>query len=278
MKQDYSHKAKFQNQEYDTFFKENGFAHIPKLLNTEQVETLKQYYEESFNGIEKGNNLWNSLYQLNCEEGLKLSNKILEVIHPEFLKHFESFSQPSVTFMSKMPGENTSCEIHRDFTTFDENESQYINYWIPLVDITEDNGALFVIPKSHKLFTDIRPMFLEWPYKVLDEELSKHIQIVYPKAGDLILYGACTLHGSLDNLSENHRPVIHGGILPKEYQIYYFRYLEDRGKVQKYRVTYDFFMKGLFQDEEALKNYELIEDFFYSPHKITVYDIQTFLS
>jgi len=46
--------------------------------------------------------------------------------------------------------------VHQDMTLVDESKFSGINIWVPLVDLTEKNGVLQVLPGSHRIFPRYR--------------------------------------------------------------------------------------------------------------------------
>lgn len=270
--------AHLRDKSLEALFNKFGFVKIKKFLNREKIDALKKIYQNYLTEISSENILWNSLFDLGYNKGMEASTAIKEIIEDAFDTYFEDFDLPMATFMSKNPRKNTTCELHRDFSVFDERICQFRNFWIPLVDINKTNGALYVIPYSHKLFTDMRPMFIEWPYKKLETELLNYKKDIYVNAGDLVLYADKTLHGSSDNLSSYTRPVVHGGVLPENSQIFYFRHLPSQKKIEKYQVQYDFFMKNIYDNEEELKHYAKTEVFEFTPRNIDLKEIRQYFN
>lgn len=265
--------AHLKNSEQESFFKKNGFIHIKGFLDQDVIDNLLSIYHKLHVHIDDKNQ-WNSLYDIGYKEGKRVSDLIRHKIADAFKKHFPNFDLPIATFMSKNPNPGSTCELHRDFSTFDESQVQYRNFWIPLIDINQQNGALYVIPSSHHIFTDIRSMFAEWPYEHLKDFLLNHKTIIYPDAGDLILYADKTLHGSLENKTNTTRPVLHGGVLPPQTSLFY--YFQSKDTVKKYKVNLDFYLKNEFTNIENLKKYALEEEFKFSPKKISTDTLEAF--
>lgn len=262
----------FKNDQSEAFFNKYGYLHIESFLNKETIKTLLDLYKSLHTEVNSKQNQWNSLYHLKKGEGLEVSNFIRNLLYDQLEEIFDNLSYPVGTFMSKNPNKGSTCEVHRDFTVYDENIIQFRNIWIPLIDINKQNGALYVIPGSHHLFHSIRPMFSEWEYKHIDKHILKYKKTIYAKAGDLIVYSDKTLHGSLENLSASTRPVIHGGVIPPESSLYYY-HLEN-GMVKKYKVDHSFYLDNMFEDLSSLGNYELIESFLFNPKKIARDDLR----
>ena len=78
--------------------------------------------------------------------------------------------------------------------------------------------------------------------------MMKYATVVYPKAGDLVVYRDKCLHGSFTNQSDQYRPVVHYGSLHTDAKLCY--YYRDRTKldspVEVYSVSEDFYFNHDF--------------------------------
>jgi hypothetical protein len=95
--------ANFISEEYESTFNEYGYIHIPSFLNDTELLILNKLFVHCYNykGEEQG--MWNSLYNLDQDQSLKLSTTILEVLKEKLLATFENIKTPVATFMVKNP-------------------------------------------------------------------------------------------------------------------------------------------------------------------------------
>ena len=149
----------FKDPALEQQIEENGYAIVPNFLNAEEVAFLKSYYESLHTHHDPNMNMWNSLWDVPSERRIEVSDTILKVVQPHMEATFDNWKSPVGTFMSKCRGDQSICTAHRDYSILEEHKYQYRNLWVPLVDITEQNGALYVFKGSHKVFTNILPMF-----------------------------------------------------------------------------------------------------------------------
>ena len=266
------HTVKFKDESLEDSFQRYGYIHIKNFLSSETVKELYCYWKSIYEDKNEHENQWNSLYNIGYEKGNKSSLFIIEQIKNSFDNYFKDFDIPAGTFLVKKPIKGSVCTVHRDFTTYDERIVQFRNYWIPLVNTTKKNGALYVIPGSHHVFKAIRPMFSEWAYEPLKNEIMDYKKIIYAGSGDLILMAEKMLHGSLENKTDSPRPVLQGGLLPKNTQLYY--YTLNNNIVYKYKVNPEFYFKNLFHDLSMLKTYELEEVFQFKVDNISSKEIK----
>ena len=99
----------------------------------------------------------------------------------------------------KKTGKKQEFPWHQDNGyTFIEPQ-QYLTFWIPLVDVDEENGCPWIVPRMHKLGT-----LEHWPtpigLKCLEE--ADDAVPVPAKAGDIILFSSLAPHRTGPNLRE----------------------------------------------------------------------------
>ena len=125
----------------------------------------------------------------------------------------EILAHPQYSVRAKMPDhEETAVPWHQDvgyLNTKEAGETLVVNFWIPLVAATVENGCLQVIPGTHQL-GDIPHQKLSVKGKanlaVRDEDLPDgEILSCEVEVGDAILLNERILHRSVPNLSETVR-------------------------------------------------------------------------
>lgn len=85
------------------------------------------------------------------------------------------------------------------------DETLIVTTWIPLVDATEENGALLIYPGCHNgsIRTHVR---CPYGWEIAHDEMPKENPVLVPaKKGDVIFLHCRTPHGSALNLSEQVR-------------------------------------------------------------------------
>ena len=267
-------KAVFKNPELEREMNENGYLVIRNFLNPDEVQFLYDLYKKNSNDSEVG--CWNSLYHLPVGKGKEISQTAVHVLEKKMQEICMDAVFPVAFYITKNPNCGHVSHVHRDDTMFKEEEDQYRQCWIPLVDINKENGALFVVPKSHKLFTSERPMFGPWGYEFLRERLSYEFEFLYVNAGDLIVYFDKTLHGSFLNTTTEARPALQGAILHKDSKPCFTRYEEQTGEMEYYEVTNDFFYNKEYESKDLQSKYKLVDKRPYILKKITEKEVDDF--
>ena len=137
----------------------------------------------------------------------KVLNAVESLIGPEL------FANPVYNTRPKVPGHSAGAvPWHQDKSYWpDANSNPVITVWIPVVDATEQNGCLYVWPRTHK------KRFLSYhaeqksgtAYTQIDAEHLTRIereQVALPvKAGSAILFNDRCVHMSTPNRSDTVR-------------------------------------------------------------------------
>ena len=128
------------------------------------------------------------------------------VIGPEILAH------PQFNIRAKRPYQDEGVvPWHQDlgYLQPDAAETFMVNFWIPLVDATGENGCMEVIAGSHRapLLEHERGMGPAGNFKgVIDEQLPDGEHVLCPvRVGGVLLTQHKTMHRSLPNVSDHIR-------------------------------------------------------------------------
>lgn len=247
-------------------FEKEGFVKI-QLLDQDTIDILKQYYhDQQFdNKIEAGFHI--SLD--NQDENLvnEVSQQIKASLHPKSDSFFHNYQTFTASYVIKEPGKQNIVPPHQDWTFVDEQQFCSATVWAPLVDVTENNGALAVIKGSHQLFTHIRSS----PSPQSKSPLSDHIFTLFPyteviemKAGEALVFDNRLIHASPPNLSDEARIAIGIGITQQEASLKHFYQNPTKShQLEVYDVTPSFFnfynnnrLSGLYNQGKLLENLE----------------------
>ncbi len=253
-----------------------GFIRIPHFISDREVTALLDLYKHNHPSPDADAGMWNSLYNKSEDGAMGMSEQILAILRPRLESLFESYYAPVGTFMSKNNNAYSECDLHRDFSIADEDQYQYRNLWIPLVDTTVQNGALFALPGSHRVFDYMLPMFCEWPYRDMLPVLTPMAQTVECAAGDLVIYLDKTLHGSHVNYSDDSRPVVHFGALHPDVEMRFHWLDRDSNRVRAYQVPFSFYLANDFS--EPAGRYPVVEEYTYAPPQVSIERVKELLT
>lgn len=140
---------------------------------------------------------------------------------------------------------------HQDSPVIDETSTYAVFTWIPLQDINEQNGALYVLPKSHLWGNCYRSQHIPWAFGSICKELWKQMIPLYINKGDLIVFDPSIIHASEVNNSGQYRIVICGALLPLNHQKVEYTY--ENKQYKRYFVDDNYWLDGGLIS--SLKNY-----------------------
>lgn len=160
-------------------------------------------------------------------------------------EHFHNYKILGSTFLCKAPGHEGKVGVHQDWTVVDESRYCSATVWVPTVDVTEHNGALRVIPGSHRFFTHYRSNNIPVGYRGCEQLLWDNMVTVPMRAGQAFVLNHAVIHASAPNLTEGERLAIAYGLVPQEARLMYYHKepgaTDDR--VEKFSMPDDFFQR-----------------------------------
>ena len=137
---------------------------------------------------------------------LAILDMVESLIGQEILAH------PQFNIRPKLPNQDTSVvPWHQDlgYLQSDASETFMVNFWIPLVDATVENGCMEVIAESHKvpLINHVTELGPGRNFKgIVDEALPDGEQVQCPvPLGGVLLIQHKTIHRSVPNHSDHVR-------------------------------------------------------------------------
>jgi hypothetical protein len=266
----------FKDESLEKELNENGYVVIPGFLKKEEVDLLLSTYNA--NHTERDLPFWNSHNDLPHESGVAISDQIKALMQSGLDNLFNDWSFPFAQFIVLNPTRKHQFTVHRDDSIFDEKKVQYRQLWMPLIDLSPENGVLYMVPKSHKLFTDKKPSMIKWPYEYLIPSLEPEYRTIYAKAGDLFIWIDKTLHGSYENLSDHSRPAFQGGVIHKDARPLFYRYRPEHDTVETYQVDALFFLNKEYLYPESFAKYPLLNTEKYSYKHITPQEVKEFFA
>jgi hypothetical protein len=250
---------RFKDPERTAALQRDGYVVVPGLL-ADAVPELTAIYEEMLRSIEPsdpyfGLPMTGTNFLGDRELRMRISTRVGDVAGPKVASVLEAHRFVGAGFRVKQTGPESVLCLHQDPTMVDEEREWSMNFIVPLIDTTRDNGALRVIPGSHKYLPKVRSMNLNDRHADrAAEELVESIELVPMRAGDVIFYLNSILHGSGPNMTGSHRPVVLGTLMSAGSPIVlYFRKHEEPTLVERYEVPDDFFAK-LESFERDFKN------------------------
>lgn len=203
---DFSHKKGiFSDPTLQAEFHEKGYIIVP-FISQEQINELFGVYKHCYPDGVQG--FFSTTFANNVEHREMVNRSIREICIEQIENLFENYKILFSSFIVKAPGENSRLIMHQDMTLVDEDVYSGINIWCPMVDLTETNGAIEVLPKSHRFYKTYRGSSIPDIYDNVKSEVVGLMQPCYLKAGEAIIFDQSIIHNSPPNLSDTERPTI----------------------------------------------------------------------
>ena len=205
-------------------FDEEGYV-VLNLFSPNQIDNLIDI--TSIVDIQSVSDFFYSLIELPSSQNKQIHESISSVILPALDNIFINYRNIAASFLVK-PG-NTMSELmlHQDWCYTDETEYNTITCWIPLCDVNEDNGAVFLIPGSHK-FINIRSA--SYPTeRILSSEIgNRNCLPINLNVGQMLCFNPAIWHGSYPNKKNINRSVVTTIIMSNEAPFLYFQKQNDQ--------------------------------------------------
>jgi hypothetical protein len=207
-----------KNQEIADEVNRSGYA-VVDFLSVDELNKLEELYHQHHNIQVKDGGMFYSVYSKDVIYRKKIHAAVNEILQNAFDRFLTDYRVALNAFVIKAPGPKSEFNVHQDGTGIDEFKYSTLSIWIPLADIHEKNGALCVIPKSHRMFSPYRGISFPAPYEKIQSTVKKYLYPVYLKRGQAIFFDNRLVHNSMNNQTAQNRAVIVSSILPKDAEI-----------------------------------------------------------
>lgn len=220
-----------------------GTAVVP-FLNKKQLEALWALYHETHHIQAPDGGMFYSVYSQDLAYRKKVHEQISEILLPSFVQYFNNYRVVMNSFIVKANGPRSEFYLHTDSTGLDETKYSALSLWIPLHDITEQNGAMCIVPRSHKFSSPYRGISIKAPFDNIHAHVKKYLVPVPLNTGEALFFDSRIIHNSLPNLSNENRVVVTSGLFPAEAKI-----------ISCYQASPEADIELMEQDEQFLLEY-----------------------
>lgn len=230
----------FQQEEHQKTFERDGFIVLPFYTEAE-INELDRLYHRLHPKDEKG--FFPSTFSRDKEYRQAADSEIRRICSRSIGKYCQDVKVVCGSFIVKSPGPESGMCVHQDMSLVDESRFTGINIWVPLVDLTIENGALFILPGSHRLFPTYRGSSIPEFFSPVMDEMLDYLQPVLINAGEAVFFDQSIIHFSPPNYSDKIRIVTNTYFTHKltEYRTYYWnRDLHGEEKLEVFQQEDDF--------------------------------------
>jgi hypothetical protein len=214
-----------------------GFVRL-NILNQSEITQLKQYFTEQHTD-QKMTSLFVSANQFSKEKADTISQFIAGLLRDRVNRIINEADMLGGTFIVKGAGTSDRLQPHQDWSIVDESNGRSYTIWIALEDTTDENGALYMLPRSHNKFRGYRHLTIPSIYGKVYNEVWNYMIPVHLKAGEGVIFDHAIGHGSTPNRTCFDRVAVTCSIL-SESADYRFYCLEGN-KIVEYKGKADYY-------------------------------------
>lgn len=203
----------FKSDVLEKEISQKGYVKIP-FLNEDELDGCRKI----FHSLDPKLNVpfYSSIDSKELEYRNLVNSKLHELLGEKTEALFDRYKTIAHTYIVKIPSPDTKIHLHLDDIHLDQSKFRAVNIWLPLVDVTRENGCLRVYNGTHLLPKFHRGFGVDFIYRPYIPILEEGLIDVPVKAGELVVYDDTLIHASWPNLSDSIRPAIVSGLVPEE--------------------------------------------------------------
>ena len=168
---------------------------------------------------------------------LRVDGALRPLMTPHLDTVFDRQRALPFNYIVKWPGGLSGFGLHPDLSLVDERHHRSVEVWVALTPTTELNGAIWMVPGSHRWMPTLRGIhrFPNGYEGVAKRVIDRHAVPILLEAGEAVVFDHATLHFSPPNRTDRPRVVAISDLIPEEADhIAYFG--GDDGDVYAYRI------------------------------------------
>jgi ectoine hydroxylase-related dioxygenase (phytanoyl-CoA dioxygenase family) len=204
------HNITITDKQVEQELNEKGFV-VKDLLDESEINSFLSDIFLKINNANTKKLNYNTGADLDTQIKNYTFEKIQKVLPQKLDCFFSGYEIISGIMFIKRPSNEESGQVglHFDPTLLpDESVQRHIDIWIPLIDVDENNGALWMVPGTHRIFPPAHAITIPFPFSNIKDVVQKHGQCIKMKAGQGLIFDNRTIHYSLQNFSSSDRPVL----------------------------------------------------------------------
>jgi hypothetical protein len=219
------------------------------LFSFSDTEKLRQLYGTFSELLKEKQNPyaeWQGFYISTFDSESKMRQKVNEMVSNEInsfvQENFPGYKILNSNIILKEPGDK-EVPLHQDWSFVDEEKYTSFEIWLPLNEVNEKNGGMYVLEESHKWFKNYRSSRVNTKCIDLYNSIKPHLKFINMKFGEGLVFDHRLMHYTPPNLTGNSRLVMQTAIIPND-AIPLFAYQDtDKDDIEIFKVNENFFLK-----------------------------------
>jgi len=171
-----------------------------------------------------------------------VAQQVRDCLASEVDHSFDRYDVLLGSFIVKWPGDHSGFGFHQDLTFVDERRFVSVVAWIPLDDVTLDDGPLWVAPRSHRWRLDPRGLHgVPFAFEQVAERVAeRHSVPLEVRRGQMVVFDNSLIHASPPNRSNSPRVVALAQLVPRGVPVIQY-FGGDDGRIEALEVHDDAF-------------------------------------
>ena len=229
----------FRDAQVEQHFSDHGYVVIDA-LDAQGVAELNELHADTAGGRPSGYQV--SVSMAPTEEKRKIGEGLRAAYERYLAPALYEHNVLATGFIAKGEEGESTVQGHVDWSMVDETRHRSVNMWMALCDTDASNGALAVVPDSHRLPLTRRGWDTPPALAVPREVIAEHLKLMPMRAGQAIAYEPRVIHGSPCNTSGRLRLAATVCVARPDVQpVHYVAGLEDDGRLREFEVDAEFF-------------------------------------
>ena len=235
---------RFRLSAHQQQYERHGFVTAP-FLDHAALEELRRLWQDV--GPAHVDGIYSNVHDLAPETNRRVDETIRRLFAGPADALFADARLGGASFLVKGTGPDSASTPHQDWNNVEEDVTESLSIWVPLVDVDVSNGALQVIPGSHRTRPSIRSLDTGSLYLPFTDDLEPFLECVPALAGAAVIYAHNLFHGSKPNLTTSIRVSAVAGVTHVDSRLVHYRRATDASPdcFEVYEVESDFYFSGI---------------------------------
>jgi len=169
----------------------------------------------------------------------------------------------AASYVTKKNGESSYMPPHQDWSVVDETKYVSLNIWFPLVEVSKDNGAIYLLRKCHTLPIVNRGTLIPSAFNKVTNMNFETLTYLPMKPGEVLIYDHRMIHASPPNTTNQTRIAVATLTVPQDVQLVHFFQNPETNKIEKYQIEDDFFLHYTYGMNKLPENAKFLENVSY---------------
>ncbi len=235
-------KTIFKSAEHQTLFDKQGFIVLP-FLTEQEVETLNNFFDETHPSLVE-NGFVSGSYSPDFSYKKRASDKIVAVFNRAYENYFTNYAPFGGAFLYKTPGNQSALAAHQDWTIVNEETDIALNCWVPLCDVTMENGPIMIMPGSqYSKHKALRAPTLPFFFSGNDDVVMEELEPMLVAAGTAVILNQSVIHYSPANTSTKIRKAITAGVKSAGAQMNFHYKIPGENTLEVFQENDDFLIR-----------------------------------